>query len=144
MKWIELFTKLFPALCAVLRWLTGRKPNRGVALVVEDNDHDALLLISALRRIGYECQLARNVAEANVLLANEKFFVAFVDVRLPGVSGKELLQTISKDAPSCRVVVVCGEPGDLSDIEAGWPIVVVRKAITIKGLLALFDILHIK
>ncbi len=142
MNLIDLGIKLFPSVCSALRWLTRRKPNRGTLLIIEDNANDALILEISLRKLGYDCEIASSGEVAQGLIRRGYFSVIFVDLRLPQLSGEALLRVLSNEVPSSKIVVVCGEPTDLRDIEAGVPIILIKKNVTIAGLTKLFSMLN--
>lgn len=143
MNW-EILWKAFPTICKAVKWITGRKPNRGTVLIIEDNPADALLLEYSLRKLNYDCQIAESAEVANGFIRAAFFSVIFVDLRLPGLSREALLRVLSTDSPNARLVVVCGEPADLHSVEPGRPIIMIRKPVNVRGLVELFQILSLK
>src|ERR1051325_9661408 len=119
MKLFEVILKLLPALCKVLRWVTRQQPHRGTFLVVEDDRHDAAILERVLAKRGWKCEIARSAEVAQGMVAHRFYPVAFVDLRLPGMSGSALLQFLSEATPDTHLVVCCGEPSDLKGMPEG-------------------------
>jgi CheY-like chemotaxis protein len=129
MKWLELIAKIFPALCAGIRLLTGRRPNKGSILVIEDDPHDQVWMMKCLEKLGYACKIAADAPEANALMEAWSFDVVFVDLLLPGVSGPEFLQDLYKRCPGSKIIIVCTDPGLLSPIEPGRNWAFIKKPV---------------
>lgn len=75
-------------------------------LVIDDEPsiRDALgLVISGL---GYEVAVAKSGSEAKELLRGAPFDLIFTDLRLPDVSGIDLLALIKNDTPNTEVIVM--------------------------------------
>lgn len=147
MKWLELLSKLaklLPSLCTVTRWFSGRKPNRGTILVIEDDLHDQYWMVKVIRKLGHDCQVASNTGEAWALLEAGRYDTIFCDLRLPGVSSSQFLHDLSERVPESQIVIVCTDPGGLSDVEPGRGFTFVKKPVTPAGLAAVFKRLHIK
>lgn len=126
--------KLFAGLCKVLRWITQRKPRKGVFLIVEDDPDDAEILEIKIRKRGWKCEVATSGEAAAGLLKHTFYPVAFVDMRLPTMSGEALLRLLSRDSPDTNVVICCGEPRDLEKIPAGQFVCVLRKPPTLEAI----------
>lgn len=63
-------------------------------LVVDDTKNIRTLLTTCLELNGYEVTTASNGAEALKLLEPDKFDLAFLDIKLPEMSGTEVLRRI--------------------------------------------------
>ncbi|MDQ5837207.1 MAG: sigma-54 dependent transcriptional regulator [Acidobacteriota bacterium] len=81
-------------------------PNRANILVVDDETSvaDALALILGER--GYRVAAAQTGAQAVELLGARPFQLVFTDLRLPDLSGLELLSRIKQDSPDTEVVLM--------------------------------------
>ena len=66
-------------------------------LVVDDERSILLLLKEALSQWGYQVTCASSATEALELLRNELFDALISDIRMPDMSGLELLETIKRD-----------------------------------------------
>lgn len=135
--------KWMPWICKVLRWVTRIKPKRATVLIIEDYGDDAVVLERSLRRLGYDCEIAQSAEVAQGLLQNAFYSVIFVDMRLPGLSGEALLRVLSKGSPTAKLVVICGDPGDLRAVEPGEPIIFIKKSVNTEGLTKLFSMLKL-
>lgn len=133
MKW-ELIWKLFAVGCEVLRWVTRRKPRRGVFLIVEDNANDAEILQHRLHKRGWRCEIASSGEAAAGLVKHTHYPIAFVDMRLPGMSGEALVRLLSRETPDTNIVVVCGEPCDLMKLPEDQSVVFMRKPPSLEAL----------
>ena len=87
-------------------------------LIVDD---DMLLqesLVSILENEGYYVDTARTGAEAETLVKKEFFHLALIDVRLPDMTGTDLLVKINKITPRTKKLVLTGHPDAFSAIQA--------------------------
>ncbi|MGE4297880.1 MAG: sigma-54-dependent transcriptional regulator [Desulfovibrionaceae bacterium] len=83
-------------------------------LIVDDNAHSLQSLAVVLADLGYEPVKARNADEALQFARQSPFPMIITDIRMPGMSGLELLSTL-KDSPATRdtdVVIITGH-GDM-------------------------------
>jgi signal transduction histidine kinase len=78
-------------------------------LLVDDEPSLRLTLTEFLKRAGYEVFAAADFQSA-LLLGNDSFDVAVIDINLPGRSGIELLQEINSREPYVPVIMITGEP----------------------------------
>ena len=91
-------------------------------LVVEDEKVHRELLKMTLEEEGYRVWSVPSAEKALPILAQEEVEVAVLDVRLPGMSGLELLRRIKQERPEVEVIVITafGEIEDaVSAIKAG-------------------------
>jgi DNA-binding NtrC family response regulator len=65
--------------------------NRTKILILDDDEKLRFNLSLFLEDEGYECSSAGNSKEAMSLIERNKFDVAIVDIRLPGLSGDEFI-----------------------------------------------------
>ena len=65
-------------------------------LVVDDEESLSFSLINILKMQGYEAISAKNGREAVELIKNNHFDMAFLDIRLPGINGVELLRELKQ------------------------------------------------
>lgn len=91
-------------------------------LVVDDEPDERALLATHLRRAGCEVVEAPS---AEAALADESQLdvdVAFVDLRLPGMGGWELVEELRRRRPGLPVVVTSVlDEHDYPDVEAALP-----------------------
>jgi len=78
------------------------------ALIVDDDEQLARVLARLLSKVGYECTLVANSAEARRCLAERQFALALIDVMMPGESGLELVEDMLAEHPDLAVVMVTG------------------------------------
>jgi two-component system NtrC family sensor kinase len=80
-------------------------------LIVDDEEPVANLLARLLRQIGHEPQVTNSGAEALERIQREQFDLVLSDVKMPGMSGFELHQTIKQFNPdlAARLVFVTGD-----------------------------------
>ncbi len=87
-------------------------------LVVDDEPSILSLLQEALSQWGYQVTCASTVEEALVALGTELFDAALTDIRMPDMSGLDLLRAIKKQDESIEVIVMTGYPTISSAVEA--------------------------
>ena len=82
-------------------------PRRKV-IVVDDEREFATTLAQRLRLRGYEAAAFTSAEEALAAARREPPDVILLDLKLPGMSGMELLMTIREHIPGVRVVLLTG------------------------------------
>lgn len=75
-------------------------------LVADDEASIRFVLQEALEGEGHEVICASDGAEARKQLQSERFEFAFLDIRMPGATGMELLEELSGQGPTAPDVVV--------------------------------------
>jgi DNA-binding NtrC family response regulator len=87
-------------------------------LVVDDERSILQLLNEALTHWGYQVTTAATGREALEALRTGVFHIALTDIRMPDMSGLDLLREIKKLDESIEVVVMTGYPAISSAVEA--------------------------
>ncbi len=87
-------------------------------LVVDDERSILLLLKEALSQWGYQVTVASSAADALALLKSELFDALITDIRMPDMSGLELLREVKKQDESIEVVMMTGYPTIASAVQA--------------------------
>ena len=75
-------------------------------LIVDDEEHIRHLLGECLRGEGYLIESARDADEALAILTRKEFDLVLSDVRMPGMSGLELLEVIREEHADVSVLMV--------------------------------------
>jgi DNA-binding NtrC family response regulator len=75
-------------------------------LIVDDETNICGLLRESLSDRGYRCTTAQSAAQALERLNEFKFDVALLDVRMPGMSGVELLSRVKSSYPNLAVIML--------------------------------------
>jgi len=86
-------------------------PPSGKVLIVEDDDSTRLLLQAVVARNHLEPIVARDGRSAQALLAVSVYDAILLDLRLPEISGIDILQGLDGDVRK-RVVIVTAVPRD--------------------------------
>ncbi|PYM26047.1 MAG: hypothetical protein DMD80_19565 [Candidatus Rokuibacteriota bacterium] len=87
-------------------------------LVVDDERSILVLLKEALGQWGYLVTTAASAAEALGILKSELFDALITDIRMPDMSGLELLREVKKQDESIEVVMMTGYPTIASAVQA--------------------------
>lgn len=87
-------------------------------LVVDDDETFRERLARALRKRGYEVRTAPDGETAVALARDDSPELAVVDLRMPGMSGLELLRALHELDPTTKVVLLTGWGSIATAIEA--------------------------
>src|SRR5215475_3365565 len=87
-------------------------------LVVDDEKSILLLLKEALSQWGYQVTCASSATEALELLKNGLFDAIISDIRMPDMTGLDLLREIRKQDETIEVVMMTGYPTIASAVQA--------------------------
>lgn len=79
-------------------------------LVIEDDPAVRRALGGELRREGFEVDAAESYTDARRYLESADYRVIVTDVRLPDLSGRELIRAVREQAPRARCIAITGEP----------------------------------
>jgi DNA-binding NtrC family response regulator len=81
-------------------------------LIIEDDEEMRFLLKDFLSEEGYEADSAHNGSEALLKLAKEPFDLVITDIRMPGLTGFDILSAIKKLELGMPVIVITAFGGD--------------------------------
>ncbi|GAB4155744.1 MAG: sigma-54 dependent transcriptional regulator [Planctomycetota bacterium] len=87
-----------------------RQVNPGIVLVVDDEPDMAESCAFFLERKGHRTRCAFSGSQALELLRQERVSLMITDLRMPRMSGLELLTEVKKTSPETEVVVITGFP----------------------------------
>lgn len=87
-------------------------------LVIDDEEIVCLSCQRILTEEGYEVHTRLSGPEGLKLLAEEPFDLAIVDLKMPGMDGMEVLQSIKRDYPQIPVIMITGYATVESAVEA--------------------------
>lgn len=77
-------------------------------LVVDDESAIRYSITKTLQRVGYQVDSAASGEEALEMLARQTYDVILTDIRMPGISGVELLARVRESAPEAIVILLTG------------------------------------
>lgn len=75
-------------------------------LVVDDEEMLCDMLFDVLSQAGYTVKTARDGNDAIAQIENEPFEIVITDLKMPGMSGLELLQRVQKINPDICVLII--------------------------------------
>jgi DNA-binding response OmpR family regulator len=87
-------------------------------LIVDDEKNIRLTVSQSLRALDFSVQTAINGEEALQMLEKEHFDLIFLDLKMPGMDGMEVLQKINAGWPKIRVVISTAHGTIESAVEA--------------------------
>ena len=92
------------------------KSNR--ILVADDEDSIRWVLSKALTKKGFSVDLAASGGEALAFLQKNSYGLAVLDIKMPDISGLDLLSHIHKECPETLVIIITAETTMKNAVEA--------------------------
>ena len=77
-------------------------------LIVDDNPNMSALLSEMLEIFDYKSELAEDGLVALEKLKNQKFSLIITDMKMPNMTGLELLEQVKENYPKIPVVLISG------------------------------------
>ncbi|HEY0140754.1 MAG TPA: BTAD domain-containing putative transcriptional regulator [Thermoanaerobaculia bacterium] len=87
-------------------------------LVVEDNVLNRELTNALLKTAGYEVLLAKDGADALMLIGRERVDLMLLDVDLPFIDGHKVLEALNEKGIEVPTIFISGLPGDEPEVKA--------------------------
>jgi diguanylate cyclase (GGDEF)-like protein len=97
--------------------MTREKAEKSTILIIDDDDQIRSLLKELLKD-EYECVDVSSAEEALAVLGSVNFDLVISDIQMPGISGLDLVPRILDHTPETVVVMISGQQGIESAIEA--------------------------
>ncbi len=91
----------------------------GTILVVDDEEAVVTLVARMLERRGYVTRVATGGAEAETILEGEEIDAIVVDLRMPGMTGAELVTRARDRHPQVKAIYMSGYAEDRTALPAG-------------------------
>jgi excisionase family DNA binding protein len=115
---------------------------KGTILVVDDDEEVRDVLKDMAEKQGYVVFTAASGELALVEIGRQHFDLIFLDLRLPGISGVNVLEAVKEKARDTVVVVVTGLADDPMTMKAmsSGPLVLVRKPLKEKDIIEVLNI----
>jgi PAS domain S-box-containing protein len=92
--------------------------SRGSVLVVDDEEAIRGGVCRKLQSGGYDCAVASNGEEALEAVSRQDFDLVLLDIRMPGISGMDVLSHVTADHPDTCVVMTTAVNDGRTMIEA--------------------------
>ena len=87
-------------------------------LVADDEESIRWVLSKALSKQGYQVDLAETGQEALTLSRKQVYDLAVLDIKMPGLTGLELLSRFQEECPQTLVVIMTAESSMKNAVEA--------------------------
>lgn len=87
-------------------------------LVADDEESIRWVLAKSLGKLGYQVELATSGDQALTMLREKPFDLAVLDIKMPGLSGLDLLSRIHQERPGLPIVVMTAESTMSNAVEA--------------------------
>ena len=91
---------------------------RNTVLVVEDNVLNRELTNALLKQAGYQVLMAKDGAEALMIVGRQKVDLMLLDVDLPFIDGHSLLQAVRENGLDIPAIFISGVPGEEVEVKA--------------------------
>ncbi len=85
---------------------------KGYILVIDDEDNVLSMFASYLENLGYQVNMAKDGSEAKVLIDQNIYDIALLDICLPDCNGLDLLKELKEIHPTLDVIVCTGHSED--------------------------------
>jgi DNA-binding NtrC family response regulator len=86
-------------------------------LIVDDESRFLDAIATRLRKRGFNVTTATNGADAIALAREEKFDIALLDLKMPGMDGKEVLRVLKQEHEFLEAVILTGHGSLESAVE---------------------------
>ena len=86
-------------------------------LIVDDESRFLEAIATRLRKRGFDVKTATNGADAIALARNEKFDIALLDLKMPGMDGSEVLRVLKQEHKFLEAVILTGHGSLESAVE---------------------------
>jgi two-component system alkaline phosphatase synthesis response regulator PhoP len=90
----------------------------GHILIIDDEAVLRKTLARVMQQAGFEVTTAENGEQGLALLQNSNFDIAYMDLRMPGLSGLDVLNVIHTRYPTLPVILFTAQPDINSAVEA--------------------------
>ncbi len=87
-------------------------------LVADDEESIRWVLSKALTKQGYEIDLADNGQDALLMSRKQSYDLAILDIKMPGMTGLDLLNKLQEQSPKTLVVIMTAESSMKNAVEA--------------------------
>lgn len=96
----------------------GEKVRQPLILIIDDEESIRDGCSQALAKWGYEIITASDGAEGIRLAREQRPAMAFIDLKMPGMSGMEVLEILARDIQEIILIVITGYASIVSAVEA--------------------------
>jgi DNA-binding SARP family transcriptional activator len=116
----------------------ARDDKRKTVLIVEDNVLNRELATAVLKSAGYGVAVAKDGAEALMILGRESVDLLLLDIDLPFIDGHTVFEAIKDKGIETPAIFISGLPGDEPELKAfkGGAVDFIRKPVKNDVLLA--------
>jgi DNA-binding NtrC family response regulator len=88
-------------------------------LIIDDDESIRTACVQTLQESNFRARAVDNGASAFEKISRESFDVVLLDLKMPGLSGMEVLETLKRDHPVIQVIIITGYASIDLAVEAG-------------------------
>lgn len=132
---------------ALLQWMElppkeGRFPQPPCLLVIDDDPGVRKLLRNILEKQQYKVLTAAGSQEGLTLVDQHTVQLVLLDLKMPGMSGPEVIRELKKKQPHLPVIIVTGFPDSqmMMEVYVQCPVMLIPKPIDKEALLSAVSI----
>jgi DNA-binding SARP family transcriptional activator len=97
---------------------SGAEDRRHTVLIVEDNVLNRELMTQVLKTAGYNIVVAKDGAEALMMIGKQRIDLLLLDVDLPYIDGHNLLAAVHDNGLEIPAIFISGLPGEEVELKA--------------------------
>ncbi len=98
--------------------MTSEKNNNKTVLIVDDEEEICRLFTRVLQNAGYKSLSASDGMEALVKAQDNNIDLVITDIRMPGISGLDLIRQLHDLEPQLPIIVISGFGGQAAAVES--------------------------
>ena len=87
-------------------------------LIADDNEDFLALLTRRVKKIGHHAVAVTDGSKAIEALKKEKFDLMIIDLKMPGISGLDVIEATKKYAPNLTIIIITGYGSIENAVEA--------------------------
>jgi len=88
-------------------------------LIIDDDESIRTACVQTLQESGFRARAVANGSSAFEKINRESFDVVLLDLKMPGLSGMEVLEILKRDNPVIQVIIITGYASIDLAVEAG-------------------------
>ena len=88
-------------------------------LIIDDDESIRTACVQTLQESGFRARAVANGSSAFEKINRESFDVVLLDLKMPGLSGMEVLKILKRDNPAIQVIIITGYASIDLAVEAG-------------------------
>jgi excisionase family DNA binding protein len=116
---------------AIIEWAQAQERRQVRVLIVDDEEDIREVMSANLEGMGCRVQACASGEEAVVAAGRTDFHLAFIDLKLEGMDGVEVMRQLGEKNPRTSIVIITGYPTDelVAEAAALGPVTILTKPL---------------